>query len=132
MDKKLKTLLPKIASRTLANGGVAFKLDTREFLPPMDIWSFPKYPSRTAILAHDINLVKALEGFIILNEPFLMEADCWLGTWIHPQSQEFYLDIATGCADLDDAMQTALQVSQHDGRQIVAIFNSKRGQTVYL
>jgi hypothetical protein len=117
---------------TWENGGVAFKLDTHQFLPPMDVWAFPKYPGRTAILPPDINLVEALEKFITCNEKYLKEPDCWLGTWIHPQTHEFYLDIATGCPDLEAAKKMALEVSQCEVRSIVAIYNSKRKETVYL
>ena len=122
----------EIAFRTLARGGVGFKLDTRQFLPPMDIWAFPKYPGKTAILPSDIDLMHALRDFISTNEQFLREADCWLGTWIHPQTHEYYLDITTGCEDLDQARNRALEASRRDGRRIVAIYNSKQKKTVYL
>lgn len=124
--------ISKIAAVTLENGGVAFKLDMCQFLEPMDIWSFPKYPGRTAILPSNVDLSEALAEFISRNERFLREPDCWLGTWIHPQTGDFYLDIATGCADLDKATEMALQASRRDGRKIVAIYNSQRKQTVYL
>jgi hypothetical protein len=124
--------LQEIAAATLADGGVAFKLDTCQFLPPMDIWAFPKYPSRTVILPSDVNLVEALQDFVLANEPFFREPDCWLGTWIHPQTREFYLDITTSCTDLDNARKMAFEVSRREGRKIVAIFNSKRKLTVYL
>jgi hypothetical protein len=62
----------------------------------------------------------------------LNEANCWLGTWINPRSGEYYLDVATGIADLTEARRTAKRISVEDGRKIVAIFNSKRNETVYL
>lgn len=124
--------LQKIAAHTLAQGGAAFKLDTCQFLPSMDVWSFPKYPGRTRILAHDIDLVAALHDFITENEPFLREPDCWLGTWIHPATQEFYLDVATGYSDLSQARAMALAASQREGRQVVALYNSEQRKTVYL
>jgi hypothetical protein len=124
--------IPRIAAMTLKDGGAAFKLDSCQFLEPMDIWAFPKYPSRTAILPRSINLMEAFRCFISTNEQFLREPDCWLGTWIHPQTGDFYLDIATGCRDFAEASIQALEASQHDGRKIVAIYNSKRRQTIYL
>jgi len=124
--------LQEIATATLVNGGAAFKLDTCQFLPPMDVWAFPKYPSRTAVLPSNIDLVEALRGFISTNERFLREPDCWLGTWIHPQTREFYLDVTTSCKDLDEAKKMTLAASQREGRKIVAIYNSKRKLTVYL
>ncbi len=124
--------LPQIASATLEHNGVAFKLDTCQFLPPMEIWSFPKYPGRTAILPSNINLVDALRDFISTNEQLLREPDCWLGTWIHPSTHDFYLDVATGCAGLEEAKRMALAASQRDGRKIVAIYNSKQNRTIYL
>jgi len=124
--------ISQIAAITLKDGGAAFKLDSCQFLERMDIWAFPKYPSRTAILPRGINLIEALRDFISINEQCLQEPDCWLGTWIHPQTGDFYLDIATGCRDFDEARLQALEASQHDGRKIVAVYNSKRRQTIYL
>ena len=131
-ENSLEYYIQEIADSTLRNGGVAFKLDTRQFLPPMDVWTFPKYPGKTAILPHNIDLIAALRDFIFANERFLREPDCWLGTWIHPQTHEFYLDISTSCADLQTARKTALEASQREGRKIVAIYNSKRQKTIYL
>ena len=122
----------RIAIATLENSGVAFDITTYKFLQPMDLWEFPKYPSKTIVLPPDIQLVETLLEFISSNEQFLREPGCWLGTWIHPQTQEFYLDIATGCIDLEEAKKLALQASQRQGRKIVAIYNSKRRETVFL
>ena len=130
--KSIESFVEDIACATLQHGGVAFKLDICQFLPPMDVWAFPKYPSKTAILPQDVPLIAALRDFILANEVFLREPDCWLGTWIHPQTHEFYLDITTGCADLDTARQMALETSQREGRKIVAIYNSKHKETIYL
>lgn len=121
-----------IAAATLKNGGAAFKLGTRQFLAPMDVWEFPKYPGRTVILPPQVDLVQELRKFISANEQFLGESDCWLGTWINPVTHEFYLDITTGCEDLDDATNMAREVSKRDGRRIVAIYNSKQKRTIYL
>jgi hypothetical protein len=122
----------EVAIMTLEQGGVASRPDTCQFLPPTDSWSFPKYPARTAILPPDVDLVTELKAFIAANEPFLTEPDCWLGTWINPQTGHFYLDVATACADLDEARRIAHAVSARDGRQIVALYNAKRKETVYL
>jgi len=121
-----------IATATLEYGGVAFDLNAGQFFPNRDLWEFPKYPSKTLILPPDIDLVKTLRDFICTNEQYLREPDCWLGTWIHPETREFYLDIATGCIDGSEAKKIALEVSEREGRKIVAIYNSKRKETVYL
>ena len=98
----------------------------------MDVWSFPKYPSRTEILPPTVDLETELRKFVIQNESFLSEADCWLGTWINPRTGDYYLDIATGIAELSEARRAAKKASLTEGRKIVAIFNSKRNETVYL
>ena len=128
----LERYIRRIARDTVLNGGVAFDLTSYAFLPPEDRWDFPKYPSKTLILPPETDLAAALSDFIRTNEPFLREPDRWLGTWIHPQTHEFYLDIATGCQDVEEAKKIAMQVSQRDGRQVVAIHNSKRKETIYL
>ena len=121
-----------VAIATLEKGGSASKIDTYQFLSPVDAWRFPKYPSKTVILPHNVCLSVELEKFINMNESYLREPECWLGTWINPQTQHFYLDISTSCEDLEKAQQTAIDISGKEGRQIVAIYNSKLEQTVYL
>jgi hypothetical protein len=122
----------RVAAETLKNGGSASRLNEKVFLPPKDVWSFPKYPARTAILSSTVDLILELREFIIRNEVFLNETDCWLGTWINPRTKEYYLDISTGIADLNEARAMAIKVSLKEGRKIVALFNSKRNETVYL
>jgi hypothetical protein len=122
----------RVAAETLKNGGSASRLNAETFLPPMDVWSFPKYPSRTEILPPTVDLETELRKFVIQNESFLSEADCWLGTWINPRMGDYYLDIATGIAELSEARRAAKKASLTEGRKIVAIFNSKRNETVYL
>ena len=122
----------QVAAETIKNGGSASRLNEKDFLPPGDMWSFPKYPARTMILTSTVDLAVELRKFIIQNEDLLNEADCWLGTWINPRSGEYYLDIATGISDLSEARETAKRISIEDGRKIVAIFNAKRNETVYL
>lgn len=122
----------KVTAETLKHGGTASEPATGEFLPPRDVWSFPKYPSRTAILPPTVDLAFELHQFIIRNEARLNEDDCWLGTWINPRTDEYYLDIATGIEDLNEARRMAMEISVKDGRRIVAIFNSKRNEAVFL
>ncbi len=122
----------EVAIATLEKGGSVSRLDTYQLLPPMDDWKFPKYPSKTAILSPQVNLTDELKNFILANEPFLREPDCWLGTWVNPQTQQFYFDVATSCDDFDEARKLALELSNREGRKIVAIYNSERNKIVYL
>ena len=122
----------RVAAETIKNGGSASKLNDEKFLPPLDLWSFPKYPARTMVLPATVDLAFELRRFITQNEDLLNEEDCWLGTWINPRSGEYYLDIATGIADLSKACNVAKKLSIEDGRKIVAIFNPKRNETIYL
>ena len=122
----------EVAITTLEKGGSASKLDTYQFLTPVDAWGFPKYPGKTAILSPDVDLVQELKIFIQAHQSVLLEADSWLGTWIHPSTHEYYLDITTSRKGLDEARKEAIERGKRDGRKIVAIYNSKRDQTVYL
>lgn len=117
---------------TYKDGGTASRLDRYELVPPADAWEFPKHPDRTVILSPEANLAEALKKFILTNETFLREPDCWLGTWIHPQTGCIYLDITTRCIRLEAARQMALELSERAGRRIVALYNSARRETVYL
>lgn len=122
----------EVAIATLEKGGTASKLDTYQFLPPVDAWEFPKYPGKTAILPPETDLVEELRNFISVNETLLKESDCWLGTWINSQTKHFYFDITTSRNDLDEARKTALEIGEREGRKIVALYNSKQDKTVYL
>jgi hypothetical protein len=122
----------EVAIVTLEKGVTASKLDTYQFLSAVDAWGFPKYPGRTAILPPDVDLVNELKNFIMANEPLLRETDCWLGTWINPQTQHCYLDITTSHPDLNEARRIALEISDREGRRIVALYNSKQNKTIYL
>lgn len=124
--------IEEVTRATLELGGTASQLDGYQLLPPMDSWQFPKYPGRTVILPPQTDLAQALKRFISANETFLREPDCWLGTWINPQTRCFYLDITTSCKDLSEARRLALGISEREGRRIVALYNSKRRETIYL
>jgi hypothetical protein len=117
---------------TLERGGVTSKLDTYQFLPSIDAWAIPKYPDRTVILSPHKDLQQAIKSFIIQNEACLKHPDCWLGTWIEPVTRNCYLDIATLYFCLDDAVQEALALSNQGQRKIVALYDFKRGQAIYL
>lgn len=124
--------IQEVARATFEQGGTASRLEGSRLLPLLDTWQFPKYPGRTVILPPTTDLVEALKRFISANEMFLREPDCWLGTWINPQTGCFYLDITTSRDDLDEARRLALEISAREGRKIVAIYNSWRRETVYL
>ena len=121
-----------VAIATLEHGGSVSNIDTFQLLPATDDWKFPKYPSRTAILQPDVDLPDELNSYIGANEALLREADCWLGTWIHPKTQQFYLDVTTSRITFEAARECALEFGQREGRPIVAIYNSGRNETVYL
>jgi hypothetical protein len=121
-----------VAIATFEKGVTASKLETYQFLPPVDAWGFPKYPGETVILPAKSDLAGGLKAFITVNETRLREADSWLGTWINPETEEFYLDITTSRQDLDEARRVAKAVSLDEGRKIVALYNSKRDQIEYL
>lgn len=122
----------EVVLATFENGGTASRPDIHQLSPPVDAWEFPKYPARTVILPPDANLADELKKFVTANELFLREPDCWLGTWVHPQTGCFYLDITTRCEDLDEGRRLALEFSERAGRRIVALYNSGRKETVYL
>ena len=132
MKTSFEIYLETVIARTLQNGGTASKPSSCKFLPVQDLWSFPKYPSKTAILPPSVNLLDELRNFVAKNEVPLNEDDCWLGTWINPQTGEYYLDIATGIEDLETAKEIAIQAGKAEGRQIVAMFNPKKNETVFL
>jgi len=124
--------IAEVASRTLKNGGSASRPSTCIFLPVVDLWCFPKYPAKTVILPSTINLKAEIKKFISVNEIYLGESECWLGTWVNPKTGDYYLDVATGFESLAEAQKKAAQLGAKEGRKIVALFNPKQNQTVFL
>jgi hypothetical protein len=122
----------EVVAVTRATGMSASKVNTFQFLGRSDTWGFPKHPGRTAILAPEIDVVAAIKVFIAANAQVLAAPDAWLGTWVHPQTGCYYLDITTSRNHLDEARAAAWENSLREGRQIVALYNTWRQEIVYL
>ncbi len=122
----------EVSIATLERGGVTTNLDTYQFLAPIDAWGLPKYPGKTAILPPGVNIADELIQFIQLNYTYLHEPDAWLGTWINPTTKYCHLDITTIYPTLEEAKREALVRSMQESRNIVAIYNFKQNQTVFL
>ncbi len=122
----------EVSIATLERGGVTSKVNGYQFLDPLDAWGLPKYPDRTLILPPGSDLSQGIRAFIERNDAYLREPDCWLGTWIDPASGMCYLDVTTICSGLEEAKRTALAFSQEGRRRIVALYNFKHEQTIYL
>src|SRR5690242_3566915 len=108
-----------VSIATLERGGVTSKVDTYQFLPPIDAWGLPKYPGRTAILTSEANLAEELVHFIRQNESDLREPDTWLGTWINPRTRLCHLDITIIFPSLEDARQEALRRGKREQRAVL-------------
>ena len=130
--QRFSAFVLEVVAATTGQGGAAARLETCELLPPGDTWGFPKYPSKTVILPPEADLATELRRFVERNGAYLSESDCFLGTWINPHTGYCYLDITTHCDDLDRARQVARTLSAEQGRNIVALYNAKLEQTVYL
>ncbi len=97
-----------------------------------DAWDFPKYPGRTVVLRPDADLIAALGSFIVSNTVFLQEENCWLGTWVHPETGKIYLDVTTSCKSLEAGLRQVARINSVSKRQIIAMYNSSLGKTLYL
>ena len=117
---------------TLERGGTTSRPDTYQFLSSVEAWGLPKYPDRTVILPPDANLPQEVTEFIHSNANYFREANCWLGTWIDPQTSNCYLDITGIYTRLEEARREAIARGRRAQRSIVALYDFKRGQTVYL
>lgn len=108
---------------TLEQGWAVSNPYTREFLPKVGAWGFPKHPDRTVILPPTSDLVVSLATFVTANSLFFGD-DLWLGTWIYPRTGEVYLAITTSCLQF---LTPSLSK-----RQIISVYNSQLDETVYL
>jgi hypothetical protein len=122
----------EVSIATLERGGVTTNPHTYQFLAPIDAWGLPKYPGKTAILPPEANIAEELIRFIQVNNRQLQEPDVWLGTWINPYTKYCHLDMTTIYPTLEEAMREASLRSMQESRTIVAIYNFKQNQTVYL
>ncbi|GHO42317.1 hypothetical protein [Ktedonospora formicarum] len=122
----------EVSIATLERGGVTSRIDTYQFLDPIDVWAFPKYPGKTVILEPTMNIAEGIAEFIRENDACLREPDTWLGTWINPATQRCYLDITMISPYLDEATVQARIHSERENRAILALYNLGNHQTVYL
>jgi hypothetical protein len=122
----------EVSIATLERGGVTTNPNTYQFLDPIDAWGLPKYPGKTAILLPEANIAEELIRFIQVNSMYLQEPDVWLGTWINPYTRCCHLDITTIYPTLEEAKREAFLRSMQESRSIVAVYNFKQNQTVYL
>jgi len=122
----------EVCIATLERGGVTSKIDTYQFFSAVEAWGIPKYPDRTVILPPGASLTQEVSAFIHANEACLKESNCWLGTWIDPDTGNCYLDITTIYTCLEDARREAISLSENSRRKIVALYDFKNEQTVYL
>ena len=117
---------------TMERGGVTSNINTYQFFPSTEAWGVPKYPDRTVILYPGTNLPRAIAVFIGANGNLLREPDCWLGTWIDPATGNCYLDITAIHLCLEEALREAIVLNQSAQRKIVALYDFKREQSIYL
>ena len=122
----------EVCIATLERGGTTSRPDTYQFLSSIEAWGLPKYPDRTVILPPDANLPQEVTTFIHNNADSFREKNCWLGTWIDPQTSHCYLDITGIYTCLDDARREAMLLCHRAQRKIVALYDFKRERTVYL
>lgn len=117
---------------TMERGGVTSKINTYQFFSSTEGWGVPRYPDRTVILYPGTDLPNAIAAFIHENRTSLREPDCWLGTWIDPDTGNCYLDITAIHWCLEEALREAIVLSQSAQRKIVALYDFKNEQPIYL
>jgi hypothetical protein len=128
----LEKFILEVSIATLEHGGVTSNLHTYQFLAPIDAWGLPRYPEKTLILPPGVDISAGLRDFIQANTDYLYAPGSWLGTWINPSTHCCHLDITEICPTLEEARAHALQRSATGPRAIVAIYNFKQKQTIYL
>ncbi len=129
VDKKLVKKVKIILEKT---GGVSANLRQQKILPDQDWWMFPKYPSITKILPQKIDLELEIGNFVKENMQLLAEKDTYLGIWLNPKTKDYYFDVTTAVDDKKQALEKARKVSMKEGRNIVAIYNPIRDETIFL
>ena len=113
-------------------GGISVDLKTNKVIPPKDYWMFPKYPSKTKIVPQNIDLKLEIANFIQENNTAFFESDTYLGIWLNPKTKEYYFDVSTTINDKDQALIIAREVSIREGRNIAAIYNPQKDETIFL
>jgi len=128
-DEKILHLLIRKTNKT---GGATADMEKKKLLVPKNAWFFPKYSSKTKIIPLNTNLLKELETFVNDNKGLFLEKNTFLGVWLNPNTQHYYLDVTTSVEDLNFAKKTAKEISIREGRKIVTLYNPKLNKTVYL
>ena len=107
-------------------------IDTYQFFSSTEAWGVPKYPDKTMILSPGTDLRRAIAAFIYAHKTSLQEPDCWFGTWIDPTTGNCFLDITAIHLCLEEALREAFLLSKSAQRKIVALYDFKNEQPIYL
>ncbi len=124
--------LLEVSIATLERGGATSDPHTYQFLTPIDAWGLPRYPEKTLILTPEADLVAGLKQFLQTNGAYLRSPETWLGTWINPHTRCCHLDITEIYPSLEEARREALKRNERAGQSIIALYNFKRKQTIWL
>lgn len=128
----LEKFMLEVSIATLEHGGVTSNLRTQQFLAPIDAWGLPRHPERTLILPPEADIFQELSCFVYANTGYLYAPGSWLGTWINPSTHCCHLDITEICPTLEEARAQALWRNAHSSCTIIAIYNFKKKETIYL
>lgn len=124
-------MIAEVIERTIKAGGTTFDMGTQSFVTSINSWFYPKYPGITQIVPVS-ELDSVLAVFISSNKELLSEKNCYLGTWLNPESQRVYLDVTTYQSSLENALFEAREISEKQGRKIVTVYNPFLKETKYV
>jgi hypothetical protein len=127
-----KNFLAEAINIAVSHGGVTVDLVNNKITKDTNAWFFPRYPDKTVICPHNSNLTGEINNFISINKNLLINQNNYLGVWLNPQTDEWYLDITASNIDRDDALSQAKQISDISGRKIVSIYNPFTKETIFL
>lgn len=94
-----------------------------------DRWYFPLLPDATEVVLAD-DLHYRLDEFMLCHQKRLKETNVYLGVWLNPENDSYYLDINTAERSKPKAIQRAKSINSTSKRQILAMYNPQRDETI--
>jgi hypothetical protein len=120
--------------KAIADGGITFRFDKSKNLDDAeeiagDYWYYPVLPDSTLIVDEQI-LYEQTKLFISTNASEVFRQNRYVGIWRNPEDKMFYVDINERKQDKDAAIQAVKAINSRSSRQIIAIYNPEKDESL--
>lgn len=122
-----------IVDQTRHNKGISLKVtfDPEPAFQEVagDFWYYTLLPDQTLICGHD-KLKPAFLDFVNKHQGELSKSDRFLGIWLNPEDNMFYIDVNARAKSPEETLQRVDNINRSSARQIIAAYNPAKDETL--